>query len=116
MTRHTDEADPPRDFLAIKGRFTLNVTPQIPRGWLTGAAWTAAIILPYIPLGLWSASLEGTPRESWILAGVLPVMILTGLTIWAMIRWILARADIVSPGEVKDMIRDRRSRPDRKRG
>ena len=113
MARRNDRSDEPKDFLAVKGRFTLSITPQTPRGWLLGAAWVAAIILPYLPFSIWSASLDGTPQEHWIGITVVPMLLLTGLTVWAMIRWTLARADIVSPEEMRDLVR---RRPPNKRG
>ncbi len=112
MARGSDGTGERRDFLAVKGRFTLSITPQTPRGWLLGAAWVAAIILPYIPFSIWSASLDGTPQEHWVGIAVLPMLLLTGLIIGAMIRWTLARADIVSPEEMRDLVR--RRRPDKR--
>lgn len=107
MTRRGSENEERRDFLAVKSRFMLSITPQTPHGWLTGAAWTAAIILPYIPYSIWAAMLDDTPQEHWVGIAMLPMLLLTGLTIWAMVRWMLARADIISPEEVQDAIRKR---------
>lgn len=115
MTAHKAGPDEPKDFFAVKGRFTLHISPQTPRGWWLGALWTLGIMLPAVPLIIFGAMVDGTPQEPWIGLAVLPFLLLMGVMIWVMIRWMLARADIVSPEELKDMARDRASRPGRRR-
>jgi hypothetical protein len=111
MTRRNDLSQP-KDFLAVKGKFSLHITPQTPRGWRMGAVWTLAIILPSIAVGIVGLFVDGTPQERWIGWAVVPSLIATGLIIWSMIRWMLARADIISPQDLKDIARNRANRRD----
>jgi hypothetical protein len=115
MTDRNDSAGPPRDFLAVKGPHTLQVTPQTPRGWRLMAAWIAALLVPHVPFLVWAATLDDTPEEFWVFIGLVPLLLLNALTVWAMIRWMLARATIVSPADLQDQSRDRRSRTGRGR-
>lgn len=111
MARRNDNSEP-RDFLAVKGRFSLHITPQTPRGWRALIGWTIAVILPAVPLVILGIMVDGTPQERWVGWAIVPSLVATGLIIWAMIRWTLARADIVTPEELKDIARHRANRRD----
>ena len=115
MARRNDMNDEPRDFLAIKGPGRLKIEPQTKRGWLLGGLWTLLVLLPTVPLVILGAHVDDTPQEYWALLALIPHLALTGLIAWAMVRWMLARADVVTTEELKDFIRQRRDGSDRGR-
>jgi hypothetical protein len=90
----------PKDFLAIKGPWSLSITPQTPRGWRLFGVWTAILLLPTLPLALFAAAVDDTAREHWVLIATVPFLIIMGLLAWTMTRWMLARSDIVRPDEL----------------
>lgn len=102
-TRHDRRREPrdfkPRDFIAVKGPGRLQIRPQTPRGWRMTLVWTVALLAPHVPLTVLAVWVDDTPREIWVLLCLAPVLLINGLTIWAMIRWMLNRAEIVSPEE-----------------
>lgn len=102
---------PPKDFLAVRsGRWSLHISPQTPRGWGLLFLWTLALIAPTVPLAIAGAWLDETPYEIWVLAGMVPVFLLTGLIIWLMVRWMLARADIITSADLAELKRNRSKR------
>lgn len=106
MARRNDMSEP-SDFLAVKGKFSLHITPQTRRGWLSLLAWIVAVILPTIPLIILGVIVDDTPQEYWVGWAIVPSFAGTGVVIWAMTRWMLARADVVTPEDLKDAARSR---------
>jgi len=96
MARPDDRDDEPRDFLAVRAPRSLHITPQTPRGWRASLYWVLALLAPHVPLTISAILLDNTPQETWVLIAVAPILVLNGLTVWAMIRWMLNRADILS--------------------
>ncbi len=92
-----DRRGEPRDFIAVKGPGRLQIRPQTPRGWRMTLFWILALIAPHLPLTLLAVRVDDTPQEIWALICIAPVLLINGLTIWVMIRWMLNRAEIVSP-------------------
>jgi hypothetical protein len=99
--RANGTADAPRDFIAVRAPWTLSITPQTGRGWRALFVWIGAILAPHLPLVLWAAAVDGTADEKWVMIALVPLLILNGLTVWAMIRWMLKRADVVTAEDIK---------------
>lgn len=108
MSRRNDPNAEIEDFIAIKGPWTLKITPQTPRGWRAALMWMLILLaptLPYLALAIW---VDDTPREIWAIWMLIPLLLLNGLTIWAMIRWTLKRATIVTLEELQSLTHNRR--------
>lgn len=96
MARRYEPEQERKDFLALKGPwFFLKIKPQTPYGWWATLVWTLIIMAPALPYVLLARSVEGTPEQSWALYALAPWLLLMGLTIWASVRWMLERAEIV---------------------
>jgi hypothetical protein len=104
-----NDVETQKDFLAVRGPRSLHITPQTSRGWRLGAYWLLPIVVPHIALMIWAMSVDDTPQETWVLIAVAPLLLLNGLTIWAMIVWMLRRADVVSPADVRAAASGRRT-------
>lgn len=98
----------PGDFIAIRGTWTLKIVPRTARGRIAAVLWVLLLMLPYVPFILLAVWVDGTPRETWVLWALGPMLLLTALTSWAMIRWMLARATILSPEDFEALARSRR--------
>ncbi len=100
MTRREDPYAEPKDFLAVRAPYSLQITPATPRGWRATLLWVLALLVPHIFLTVWAIAVDETPQEKWVLIALLPILAVNGLTVWAMIRWMLARAEVVTPDEI----------------
>ena len=96
MVRRYEPEQDKKDFLALKGpSFLLSIRPQTAFGWWTGLGWTLIVLAPTLPFTMFAQSVKGTPQESWMLYAFPLHLLATGLAIWAMVRWMLDRAEVV---------------------
>jgi uncharacterized membrane protein YhaH (DUF805 family) len=115
MARRNDTESKLKDFIAFKSARSLQIKPQTPRGWWTGLIWTLILLAPSVPLVMLTAWVDETPQEIWVLYAVLPHLLLTGLIAWAMIRWMMARAEIMQRDEKGNWVSNSTSKGDRTR-
>ncbi|GEM_PF-587989 len=111
--RNAAHDDEDMDYIAIKGPFMLKITPRTARGWRGLILWTLALLAPYVPYTIFAIGVDDTPQEYWAVVLLVPLLLLTALTIWAMCRWMLKRAIILSPDELADVARNRGKGPRR---
>ncbi len=109
MSRRSSTRQPEKDFIAFKGPMTLKITPRTARGRRAGMLWTLVLLLPAAPFMLLAMAVDDTPREHWALIAIVPLLIAEGLLIWAMTRWMLARAEVISVAEFKQWRDERES-------
>ena len=108
---------PKKDFIAYKGRMSLKITPQTPRGWRYLGAWMLGLLVLMIPFVVVAIAVDDTPNEHYILWAVGPSLLLTFGGIWVMTRWMLARSEVIDMDEIAQWKRDKaRQKPQSKRG
>lgn len=97
-------------FVAYRqGRWSLKIMPRNAAGWRTLIVWMLALA-PITGLFLWFASGEPEGVPLWTgLAAYLVAMMVWGL---GMMRWMLARSEIV---DLEDLLAFKRAQDDAKR-
>lgn len=113
MSRRNAPHDEAMDYVAIKGPFTLRITPRTARGWRGSIVWMLILLAPYVPYTIFASHVDDTPREYWAIIAMGPMLLLTALSIWAMCRWMLKRAIILTPDEFADVVARRNKDPRR---
>ena len=103
--------DEDKPFIAYRqGKWNLKIVPRSAAGWRAFGVWLALLML--LTVGF-TALVASDPDNSvfaiWLTVGFL---IVVGLWIWAMIRWMLARSEII---DLDELLAAKRRR-DRQRG
>lgn len=79
-------------FICVKRGWQMNIKPRNAEGWRQFALWMAALV-PIVLLFVWVMSLHSSPA----LIAVYVISYVAAMLAWAfnMIRWMLARSQIV---------------------
>ena len=101
--------EPTKPFIAFRNGWALQITPQTPAGWRAFGTWMAGLLIGTALFIAIVAALD-TSRAVLIATGVFTIATLAWA--WAMIRWMLARSDVV---DAKDISEFRRSRDGHRR-
>ena len=97
----------PKDFIAVKGRMSLQITPQTARGWRYLGIWSLILMSPVIPFGLLASAVDDTPNEHWALWAMIPLFLIMALLIWRMVQWMLPRSEVIDIKDVAQWKRDK---------
>lgn len=103
------EADKP--FVCYRQGWAMKIVPRNAAGWRAFGLWMASL-LPLIGLFVAGMALEPGPRTQ---IGIVAVFLAaSGLWAFAMIRWMLARSEIVQIDELLQLKRERDERNKRR--
>ena len=87
--------DEDKPFTCYKQGWNIKITPRNGAGWKALGIWMLGLLLPtfaFIPLAV---HFDDTPQEHIVLWALAPMLLLTALISIAMIRWMMARSEII---------------------
>jgi hypothetical protein len=103
------DRDEDKPFVCVRSGWLVQISPRNLRGWLSMGLWIAALV----PLAIGYQKLAASQVEAGsAMAKGLPLVFLGMLALWAvaMIRWLMARSEIVELADVAEWKRRQRSR------
>jgi len=97
--------DEDRPFIAYRdGRWNIKIVPRNARGWRAAGLWMLLLVLLS---GGFTALIVSDPENTtftgWLTAGFLIVVVIWSV---AMIRWMLARSEVIDLAEMRKLKRD----------
>ena len=96
-------AEEDKPFICVKSGWSMQIKPRNGQGWRLFGLWMSAL-LPLCGFYMWS--LSGKPSASRIaIATLLYVLAMTGWA-FAMIRWMMARSEMVDMKELLKLKRE----------
>ena len=94
--------DEDKPFVCYKQGWSMKIVPRNAAGWRAFWLW----ILLLVPLiGIFIATLATEPGETLELVFVALFLALTGIWVFAMIRWMLARSEVVDLAKLMELKR-----------
>ena len=107
--------DEDKPFVCYQQGWNIKIMPRNAAGWRALGLWMAALLVPILTLVLLGFALDNTPHEMVVLWAVVPLLLIMGTTIIAMIRWMKARSDIVNTDELLALKKELDARKQRRR-
>ena len=87
--------DEDKPFVCYQQGWNIKIMPRNAAGWRALGLWMAALLVPILTLVLLGFALDNTPHEMVVLWAVVPLLLIMGTTIIAMIRCMKARSEII---------------------
>jgi hypothetical protein len=94
--------DEDKPFICYKQGWSMKIVPRNAAGWRAFGLWMASLI-PMI--AVFAAAMATDPGETLEIVFVVAFLALTGAWVFAMIRWMLARSEIVDLAELMELKR-----------
>lgn len=98
--------DGDKPFICYKQGWNIKILPRNAEGWRALCLWMLALMGPTFALLPIAISLDDTPQESAVFWWLVPMLLITGLIAAAMIRWMMARSEIVDINALLEIKRE----------
>jgi hypothetical protein len=107
--------DEDKPFICYQQGWNIKIMPRNAAGWRAFGLWMLAILMPTFAMIPLAARLDDTPYEYIVVWATVPFLLVMGVTIFAMIRWMKARSEIVDLDAMLEIKREQ-ERQAKKRG
>jgi hypothetical protein len=98
-----------------QSKWMFQITPRNAAGWRAFGLWMVAAMAPALAFTPFAITLEDTPQEHLVLWATIPLLLIMGVIIFAMIRWMKARSQIIDVNAVAKLHAEQ-ARQAKKRG
>lgn len=95
--------DEDKPFVCYKQGWNMKIVPRNSEGWRAFGLWLAALAAL---TGMFLATLAAGPGKAGEIAAVVVFLALTGVWTVAMIRWMLARSEVIDLAELTKLKRE----------
>jgi hypothetical protein len=106
--------DEDKPFICYKQGWNIKITPRNGEGWRALAFWMLALLTPTFAFIPFAAHYDDTPQEYIVLWAVVPMLLVTGVITVAMIRWMMARSEIIDVNGLIEIKREQDRRAKRR--
>lgn len=103
--------DEDKPFVCYKQGWNIKIMPRNGEGWRALGLWMLALMSPSALLVPLAIKLDDTPREWIVIWALIPFLLIMGAIGIAMVRWMMARSEIVN---IEDLLAIKREQ-DRQR-